>query len=352
MALSRTFGPGIPSYEGQEKNQVSLKTYPDNSNHYCDEGSYLVLSTYTHDDYKDNHYYCIIKKEHSHSYNVSWSSNMCEKCIAIENNETEDEKMTICGGPRWECDNSDCTVSYSNVRVYGLYKVGSMYEMSSNLYYDIIEARYDSISSDMEIHYKDNIKYYSEYNYNNCAWYYINKDNTLMMFKIIYIPLRTENNDIVLFSSEDNFKKGIRCTKEGFKEKMNEITFLSNLSERNLTKFMKLSLCKQQRFMWWSPPDKKGYRDSKSRRKLLFIVMMCAYKASEESKVLSLRSKQEKTYSHVTQKYPSTVGLFVPVTEQYSYNMFLGGLEILDPYIWNRIFSFLKHDYMPKQIKK
>ena len=132
---------------------------------------------------------------------------------------------------------------------------------------------------------------------------------------------------------------------------MNELKYISNLSERNLTKFMKLSLCKQQRFMWWSPPDKKGYRDSKSRRKLLFIVMMCAYKASEESKLLSLRLKQEETYSHVTQKYPSTVGIFVPVTEQYL-NMFIGGLDILPPEIWNKIFSLLKHEIIPKQTKK
>ena len=79
--------------------------------------------------------------------------------------------------------------------------------------------------------------------------------------------------------------------------------------------------------------------------------MMCAYKASEESKLLSLRLKQEETYSHVTQKYPSTVGIFVPVTEQYLYNMFLEGLDTLPPEIWNKIFSFLKHDNIPLPIK-
>ena len=220
-----------------------------------------------------------------------------------------------------------------------------MYKMTSALYYDIIESDY-SISSAMQIHYEDGVKYYTEYDYNNCAKFYVNNDNTLMMFKTIYIPIKIENNNVVLFSSDNNFKVGILHNKHSFKEKMNEIKFLSNLSERKLTTFMELSLHKQQRIMWWSPPDKKGYRDSKSRRKLLFIVMMCAYKASEESKLLSLRLKQEETYSHVTQKYPSTVGIFVPVTEQYL-NMFLEGLDTLPPEIWNKIFSFLKHDKIP-----
>ena len=338
------FGPNIESTNDSHQN-VFLDINSYDTNHNIIGNKLFVFPLCNH---IDDNYFCIIDEKNSHSYSIGQLDNLCDSC----NEKWENERHNYYFGPDWYCDNNRCTISHNYMKIYGLNKVdNNMYKMTSALYYDIIESDY-SISSAMQIHYEDGVKYYTEYDYNNCAKLYVNNDNTLMMFKTIYIPIKIENNNVVLFSSDDDFKLGIRYTKHSFKEKMNEIKFLSNLSERNLTKFMKLSLCKQQRFMWWSPPDKKGYRDSKSRRKLLFIVMMCAYKASEESKVLSLRSKQEETYSHVTQKYPSTVGLFVPVTEQYSYNMFLGGLEILDPYIWNRIFSFLKHDYMPKQIKK
>jgi len=335
MPLCKLFGPNIPSINGDHQNVV-LDIYPYDSKHK-NIGNILFLFLF------DDSYYCILDEINSHSYNMGELDNLCYSC----NYKWENEGHKYYFGPDWYCDNNRCTISHNHMKIYGVNKVdNNMYKMTSALYYDIIESDY-SISSAMQIHYKDGDKYYAEYDNNNSAKFYVNEDNTLMMFKIIYIPIKIENNDIVLFSSEDDFKLGIRYTEEGFKELINEIKFLSNLSERKLTKFMKLSLCKQQRFMWWSPPDKKGYRDSKSRRKLLFIVMMCAYKASEESKVLSLQLEQDKTYSLVTQKYPSTVGLFIPITNKYIDNMFIEGLDTLPPEIWNLIFSFLKHDKIP-----
>lgn len=335
MPLCKLFGPNIQSSSSSHQNVV-LDIYPYDSKHK-NIGNILFLFLY------DDSYYCILDAINSHSYNIGELDNLCYSC----NYKWENEGHKYYFGPDWHCDNNRCTISHNHMKIYGVNKVdNNMYKMTSALYYDIIESDY-SISSAMQIHYKDGDKYYAEYDNNNSAKFYVNEDNTLMMFKIIYIPIKIENNDIVLFSSEDDFKLGIRYTEEGFKELINEIKFLSNLSERKLTKFMKLSLCKQQRFMWWSPPDKKGYRDSKSRRKLLFIVMMCAYKASEESKVLSLQLEQDKTYSLVTQKYPSTVGLFIPITNKYIDNMFIEGLEILPPEIWSRVFSFHKHDKIP-----
>ena len=341
MPLRKLFGPNIQSTNGGHQNVV-LDIYPYDFKHK-NIGNILFLFPLCNNI--DDRYYCIfweIDEKNSHSYSIGELDNLCYSC----NYKWENEGHKYYFGPDWDCDNNQCTISYNYIKIYGLYKVdNNMYKMSSALYYDIIESDY-SISSFMQIHYKDGDKYYAEYDNNNSAKFYVNEDNTLMMFKIIYIPIKIENNNVVLFSSEDDFRSGILHTKHSFKDKMNEIKYLSNLSERKLTTFMDLSLHKQQLFMWWSPPDKKGYRDSKSRRKLLFIVMMCAYKASEESKLLSLRLKQEETYSHVTQKYPSTVGIFVPVTEQYL-NMFIGGLDILPPEIWNKIFSFSKHEIMP-----
>ena len=275
--------------------------------------------------------------------------NKCKKCI--EHEEYWRNEMCMGDEPDSECDDDNCSRIYNHIITLGIYEDSGFYKMTKDAY-NILLTNFANETNSI---FNNGIKYYTIAYYDYSWTYYLDNNGKSLLFQNIYIPIKIENNNIVLFSSEDNFKIGIRYTKEGFKEKMNEITFLSNLSERNLTKFMKLSICKQQRFMWWSPPDnpdKERMRYSMSRRKLLFIVMMCAYKASEESKLLSLRLKQEETYSHVTQKYPSTVGIFVPVTEQYSYNMFLGGLEILDPYIWNRIFSFLKHDNIPKQTKK
>ena len=335
MPLCKLFGPNIQSSSDCHQNVV-LDIYPYDSKHK-NIGNILFLFLF------DDSYYCILDAINSHSYNMGELDNLCYSC----NYKWENEGHKYYFGPDWDCDNNRCTISHNHMKIYGVNKVdNNMYKMTSALYYDIIESDY-SISSAMQIHYKDGDKYYAEYDNNNSAKFYVNEDNTLMMFKIIYIPIKIENNDIVLFSSEDDFKLGIRYTEEGFKELINEIKFLSNLSERKLTTFMDLSLHKQQRIMWWSSPDKKGYRDSKSRRKLLFIVMMCAYKASEESKVLSLQLEQDKTYSLVTQKYPSTVGLFIPITNKYIDNMFIEGLEILPPEIWSRVFSFHKHDKIP-----
>ena len=265
----------------------------------------------------------------------------CKKCI-------EQEKYRDC--EIWsfevlnECDDENCSREYNHVITLAMYEDNGFYKMTKDAYEILLTNFYAEFSTII----KNGIKYYilGDNCYRPWSWYLDNNGKSLL-FKNIYISSRIENNNIVLFSSEDNFESGIRYTKKGFYEKMNELKYISNLSERNLTKFMKLSLCKQQRFMWWSPPDKKGYRDSKSRRKLLFIVMMCAYKASEESKVLSLQLEQDKTYSLVTQKYPSTVGLFIPITNKYIDNMFIEGLEILPPEIWSRVFSFHKHDKIP-----
>jgi len=267
----------------------------------------------------------------------------CKKCIKHE----EYWENEICIGFEGDsgCDDENCLREYNHVITLAMYEEEDLiYKMSKDAYNILLANFYAEFSTII----KNGIKYYilGDNCYRRWSWYLDNNGKSLL-FQNIYIPIRIENNNIVLFSSEDNFKIGIRCTKEGFYEKMNEITFLSNLSERNLTKFMKLSLCKQQRFMWWSPPDKKGYRDSKSRRKLLFIVMMCSYKESYEYKLSSLQLEQDKTYSLVTQKYPSTVGLFIPITNKYIDNMFIEGLEILPPEIWSRVFSFHKHDKIP-----